>query len=127
MAKGTGARQRRGANTGKTRAEEILEIKPGSLPVYTAYLVLFVPHAERAKVATEGWGARLLALQGADGQWGGGTYLRGAGDRADPFVSAEIPVRKARTPTIVGSPTAAGFAADRVFLGTSTGLSPKQL
>jgi len=26
--------------------------------------------AERAKVASEGWGARLLALQGADGQWG---------------------------------------------------------
>jgi len=25
--------------------------------------------AERAKVATEGWGARLLALQGADGRW----------------------------------------------------------
>lgn len=30
--------------------------------------------AERARVATEGWGARLLALQGDDGQWGGGTY-----------------------------------------------------
>jgi hypothetical protein len=25
--------------------------------------------AERARVATEGWGARLLALQGEDGQW----------------------------------------------------------
>ncbi|MBA3417575.1 MAG: hypothetical protein H0U09_02540 [Geodermatophilaceae bacterium] len=31
--------------------------------------------AERSKVATEGWGARLLALQDADGQWGGGTYF----------------------------------------------------
>ncbi len=31
--------------------------------------------AERSKVATEGWGARLLALQGSDGQWGGGTYF----------------------------------------------------
>lgn len=31
--------------------------------------------AERARVASEGWGARLLALQGADGQWGGGTYV----------------------------------------------------
>jgi hypothetical protein len=30
--------------------------------------------AERAKVATEGWGAQLLALQGADGNWGGGAY-----------------------------------------------------
>ncbi len=26
--------------------------------------------AERSRVATEGWGARLLALQGPDGQWG---------------------------------------------------------
>lgn len=30
--------------------------------------------AERARIATEGWGAHLLALQGEDGQWGGGTY-----------------------------------------------------
>ena len=28
--------------------------------------------AERGRVATEGWGARLLALQGEDGQWAGG-------------------------------------------------------
>src|SRR5690242_11426889 len=28
--------------------------------------------AERARVATQGWGARLLALQGDDGQWAGG-------------------------------------------------------
>jgi hypothetical protein len=28
--------------------------------------------AERARVASEGWGARLLALQGDDGQWAGG-------------------------------------------------------
>jgi hypothetical protein len=27
---------------------------------------------ERARVVTEGWGARLLALQGDDGQWAGG-------------------------------------------------------
>lgn len=30
--------------------------------------------AARERVATDGWGARLLALQGADGQWDGGTY-----------------------------------------------------
>jgi len=30
---------------------------------------------ERAKVATEGWGARLLALQPEDGVWGGGGYF----------------------------------------------------
>jgi hypothetical protein len=27
--------------------------------------------AERSRIATEGWGARLLALQAPDGQWGG--------------------------------------------------------
>jgi hypothetical protein len=30
--------------------------------------------AERSRVASEGWGARLLGLQAPDGQWGGGTY-----------------------------------------------------
>jgi len=31
--------------------------------------------AERARVATEGWAARLLALQGEDGQWDGGALF----------------------------------------------------
>jgi hypothetical protein len=31
--------------------------------------------AERARVATEGWGAKLLALQPANGVWGGGAYF----------------------------------------------------
>ncbi|MBU6423544.1 MAG: hypothetical protein KGQ88_05860, partial [Chloroflexi bacterium] len=34
--------------------------------------------AERARVATGGWGARLLALQGADGQWAGGACFPAA-------------------------------------------------
>ena len=33
--------------------------------------------AERAKVATQGWGAQLLALQGADGSWAGAAFNRG--------------------------------------------------
>ena len=33
--------------------------------------------AERARVATAGWGARLLALQGEDGQWAGGACFPG--------------------------------------------------
>jgi hypothetical protein len=33
--------------------------------------------AERARVATEGAGARLLALQGADGRWAGAAWNRG--------------------------------------------------
>jgi hypothetical protein len=37
--------------------------------------------AERARVATEGWGARLLALQGNDGQWAGGACFPAEGWR----------------------------------------------
>lgn len=33
--------------------------------------------AERARVASEGWGARLLALQGEDGTWAGGACFPG--------------------------------------------------
>ncbi|NOT05195.1 MAG: hypothetical protein HOP27_11410 [Anaerolineales bacterium] len=33
--------------------------------------------AERARVATEGWGAHLLALQGADGSWAGTAWNHG--------------------------------------------------
>src|SRR5262245_1070002 len=33
--------------------------------------------AERAKVATEGWGAHLLALQGTDGSWAGTAFNQG--------------------------------------------------
>jgi hypothetical protein len=38
--------------------------------------------AERARVATERWGARLLALRDEDGQWAGGACLP-AGFRGD--------------------------------------------
>jgi hypothetical protein len=31
--------------------------------------------AERAKVETEGWGARLLSVQDEDGQWAGGAFV----------------------------------------------------
>jgi hypothetical protein len=31
--------------------------------------------AERACVANEGWGARMLALQGEDGEWEGGALF----------------------------------------------------
>lgn len=31
--------------------------------------------AERRRVAADGWGARLLALRGEDGQWAGGAYF----------------------------------------------------
>jgi hypothetical protein len=33
-----------------------------------------IVQGERAKVATEGWGAKLISLQDPDGRWGGGDY-----------------------------------------------------
>jgi hypothetical protein len=44
--------------------------------------------AERARVAREGWGARLLALQDPDGHWDGGTYRPGWADNDRPFYDA---------------------------------------
>ena len=44
--------------------------------------------AERARVAVEGWGAQLLALQGTDGRWDGGTYRPGWVDESKPFFDA---------------------------------------
>ncbi len=44
--------------------------------------------AERARVATEGWGARLLAEQGDDGLWDGGTYRPAWADDDRPFFDA---------------------------------------
>ncbi|WBU38973.1 squalene cyclase [Homoserinibacter sp. YIM 151385] len=40
--------------------------------------------ATRARVSREGWGARLLAKQGADGQWAGGAYFPGESWQGDP-------------------------------------------
>ncbi len=49
--------------------------------------------AERARVTTEGWGARLLSLQGEDGQWAGGACFPAqsfnwrADDQGQPWTS----------------------------------------
>jgi hypothetical protein len=47
-----------------------------------------VVDSERARVAADGWGAQLLALQDAGGTWDGGTYRPGWVDDAKPFFSA---------------------------------------
>jgi len=47
---------------------------------------------ERARVATEGWGARLLDLQGEDGQWeGGALFPKGGWNRSEgqPWTATE--------------------------------------
>ncbi len=43
--------------------------------------------AERARIATEGWGARLLAVQAPDGLWGGMAWSR---DWTDTFHALEL-------------------------------------
>jgi hypothetical protein len=43
--------------------------------------------AERTRIATEGWGARLLALQAPDGQWGGRPW---SNDWTDTFHVLEL-------------------------------------
>lgn len=43
---------------------------------------------ERARVAAEGWGARLLALQAEDGLWDGGVYRPGWVDESRPMYDA---------------------------------------
>ena len=44
-----------------------------------------VVKAERARVVTEGWGARLLALQGDDGLWEGGALFPGRNGQPLPW------------------------------------------
>ena len=51
-----------------------------------------IVEAERARVVTEGWGARLLALQGPDGLWAGGACFPSRdfmdpGDEGQPWIS----------------------------------------
>jgi hypothetical protein len=43
--------------------------------------------AERSRIATEGWGARLLALQAPDGLWAGRPW---SPDWTDTFHSLEL-------------------------------------
>jgi hypothetical protein len=49
--------------------------------------------AERGRVSAEGWGARLLALRGEDGQWAHGAYFpaRGGDNGVGPSGGADAP------------------------------------
>ncbi len=56
--------------------------------------------AERARVATEGWGERLLDLQGADGLWAGGAHFpadfRGDFSKGQPWTSTSFSLLQLR-------------------------------
>jgi hypothetical protein len=66
---------------------------------------------ERARIATEGAGARLLALQGADGRWGGAAWNRGW----DSTMHALTLLREmGLDPSSAGARRALGLVRDRV-------------
>jgi hypothetical protein len=67
--------------------------------------------AERAKVATEGWGAQLLALQAPDGRWGGSPWSQ---DYTDTFHTLELLRRLGLDPESEQARHALGLVRERV-------------
>jgi len=67
--------------------------------------------AERSKVATEGWCARLLALQAPDGLWGGRPWSR---DYTDTFHALELLRRFGLDPDSEEARRAVGLVRERV-------------
>jgi hypothetical protein len=68
--------------------------------------------AERAKVATEGWGARLLALQAPDGLWAGKAWSH---DWTDTFHVLELLRRFGLDPESDQARRAVGLVRERVI------------
>ncbi len=67
--------------------------------------------AERSRVATEGWGARLLALQGPDGQWGGRPWSH---DWTDTFHVLELLRRLGLDPASEDARRAVGLVREHI-------------
>jgi hypothetical protein len=66
---------------------------------------------ERSRIATEGWGARLLALQAPDGQWGGRPWSQ---DWTDTFHVLELLRRFGLDPASDEARRAIGLVEDHV-------------
>jgi hypothetical protein len=67
--------------------------------------------AERSRVATEGWGARLLALQAPDGQWGGKPWSH---EWTDTFHTLELLRRLGLDPESEQARRAVGLVREHV-------------
>lgn len=67
---------------------------------------------ERARVATEGWGARLLALQAPDGRWAGQAWSH---DWTDTFHALELLRRLGLDPAGEAARHAVGLVHDNVI------------
>jgi hypothetical protein len=70
--------------------------------------------AERSRVATEGWGARLLALQAPDGPWGGKAWSH---DWTDTFHVLELLRRFGLDPESEQARRAVGLVREHVTWG----------
>ncbi len=77
--------------------------------------------AERAKVATEGWGARLLALQAPDGLWAGNAFSQ---DRTDTFHVMELLRRLGLDPRSEQARRAVGLVRAHVTWGDGAWWNP---
>jgi hypothetical protein len=72
--------------------------------------------AERARVEHEGWGARLLALEDADGLWAGGACFPASYDGGDPDQPWTATMHALQTLRIFGLDPASGAARRAVAL-----------
>ncbi|HEY3163181.1 MAG TPA: hypothetical protein VGJ71_02415 [Candidatus Limnocylindrales bacterium] len=77
--------------------------------------------AERARVATEGWGARLLELQTPDGLWSGSAFSQ---DRTDTFHVLELLRRLGVDPESDAAKTGVGRVRDHVTWGDGAWWNP---
>ena len=81
-----------------------------------------VVSAERSNVATDGWGARLLGLQAADGLWGGRPWSL---DWTDTFHVLELLRRFGLDPESEGAQRAVGLVREHVvWRGGAPGETP---
>jgi hypothetical protein len=77
--------------------------------------------AERSRIATEGWGARLLALQAPDGLWSGNAFSQ---DRTDTFHVLELLRRLGLDPASEQAQRAVGLVREHVTWGDGAWWNP---
>jgi hypothetical protein len=77
--------------------------------------------AERSRIATEGWGARLLALQAPDGLWAGNAFSQ---DRTDTFHVLELLRRLGLDPESEQAQRAVGLVRHHVTWGDGAWWNP---
>jgi hypothetical protein len=77
--------------------------------------------AERSRIATEGWGARLLALQAPDGLWAGNAFSQ---ERTDTFHVLELLRRLGLDPESEQARRAIGLVREHVTWGDGAWWNP---